>query len=73
MSRRGSCWDNAVAESAFSSLKTEHVPDKGYPTRAVANNEYIDSSYNLTRRHSHNGYLSPIEFELIRLPARDAA
>ncbi len=76
MSRRGNCWDNAVAESFFSSLKTEHVPDKGYPTRAaarVAINEYIDSFYNLTRRHSHNGYLSPIEFELKRQAARHAA
>ncbi len=76
MSRRGDCWDNAVAESFFSSLKTEHVPDEGYPTRAAARaaiNEYIDGFYNLTRRHSYNGYLSRLEFELKRQAARHAA
>ena len=67
MSRAGNCWDNAVAESFFATLKAELVDAERYPTRAVATesiNEYIDSFYNPVRRHSHLNYLSPIEFEL---------
>src|ERR1700735_545382 len=66
MSRRGNCWDNAVAESFFSSLKKERIKKKIYRTREVAHNEisdYIDSFYNPTRRHSHLGGVSPEEFE----------
>jgi transposase InsO family protein len=76
MSRRGNCWDNAVAESFFSTLKTELVPAQGFATRAAARaaiREYIDDFYNLRRRHSHNGYVSPIEYELARQAARCAA
>ncbi len=69
MSRKGDCFDNAVAESFFSSLKREVVeldtlasPEHG--TTVIA--EYIDSFYNLRRRHSTIGYKSPIEFELIK-------
>jgi putative transposase len=67
MSRTGDCYDNAVAESFFASLKAEWVDHAEYSTRdaAVASlHDYIDSFYNPTRRHSHLGYVSPIEFEL---------
>jgi putative transposase len=66
MSRRGNCWDNAVAESFFSSLKKECIKKKIYRTRELAKtaiSDYIDSFYNPTRRHSHLGGVSPEEFE----------
>lgn len=66
MSRRGNCWDNAVAESFFSSLKKECIKKKIYRTRELAKTEisnYIESFYNPTRRHSHLGGVSPEEFE----------
>ena len=66
MSRRGNCWDNAVAESFFSSLKTEGVGNVTFPSRDAARRvtfEYIAAFYNSTRRHSYLGYKSPIEFE----------
>jgi putative transposase len=66
MSRRGNCWDNAVAESFFSSLKKEHVKKKIYKTRSIAREaiaEYIETFYNPTRRHSHLGGVSPAAFE----------
>jgi transposase InsO family protein len=66
MSRKGNCWDNAVAESFFSSLKFEleenaQWRDVADVERDIA--EYIDGFYNSERRHSHNRYLSPIDFE----------
>ena len=67
MSRRGDCWDNAVAESFFATLKVELVDDADYATRAVAAasiGDYIESFYNRERRHSHLGYVSPVEYEL---------
>lgn len=67
MSRKGDCWDNAVAESFFATIKVELVDDAAYATRAagVASiGDYIESFYNRERRHSHLGYVSPIEFEL---------
>ena len=67
MSRSGDCWDNAVAESFFASLRAEWVDHQQYPTRVEATRslgEYIDRFYNPVRRHSHLGYVSPIEFEL---------
>jgi transposase InsO family protein len=67
MSRSGDCWDNAVAESFFSTLKHELVGLERNPTRAVAEElirDYIETFYNPQRRHSHVGYMSPIEFEL---------
>lgn len=67
MSRKGNCWDNAVAESFFSTLKVELVHEEQYETRAAAIasiGDYIDFFYNLDRRHSHLDYVSPIEFEL---------
>jgi putative transposase len=67
MSRTGDCYDNAVAESFFASLKAEWVDHEDYATRDIGRaslGDYIDRFYNPTRRHSHLGYVSPIEFEL---------
>ena len=67
MSRPGDCWDNAVAESFFHSLKVERVDDRRYSTRAEAQRDladYIDRFYNRQRRHSTLGYLSPVMYEL---------
>jgi putative transposase len=66
MSRKGNCWDNAVAESFFSSLKKERIKKHIYKTRelAIADvSDYIDNFYNSTRRHSHLGGVSPEQFE----------
>jgi len=66
MSRKGNCWDNAVAESFFSSLKKERIKRQIYKNRAVAPadiSEDIDTFYNKVRRHSHLGGVSPEEFE----------
>ena len=66
MSRRGNCWDNAVAESFFSSLKKERIKKRIYKTRDLARADvfdYIESFYNRTRRHSHLGGVSPEVFE----------
>ncbi len=67
MSRRGNCWDNAVAESFFSSLKKEKVKKRIYKTRDMARSEifdYIEMFYNRERRHSHPGGVSPEQFEM---------
>ncbi len=67
MSRTGNCWDNAVAESFFASLKGEELDHDWYPSLAAAQRaavDYITSFYNPLRRHSSLGYLSPDEFEL---------
>lgn len=66
MSRRANCWDNAVAESFFSSLKKERIKKRIYKNRELAVAEiadYIESFYNPTRRHSHLGGVSPEQFE----------
>ena len=66
MSRRGDCWDNAVAESFFASLKLELVYQVQWRTRAEVRTaifEYIELFYNRRRRHSSLAYLSPVEFE----------
>jgi putative transposase len=66
MSRKGNCYDNAVAESFFHSLKTEWVHHYRYKTRkeAIASIfEYIEIFYNRQRRHSQLNYLSPADFE----------
>jgi len=66
MSRKGNCWDNAVAESFFHSLKTEFTNHEIFKTRAEANQkifEYIEVFYNRQRMHSSNNYLSPVEYE----------
>lgn len=67
MSRKGDCWDNAVAESFFSTIKAELIERTEYATRAEARRsveEYIENFYNLERRHSFNGNVNPIECEL---------
>jgi transposase InsO family protein len=66
MSRKGNCWDNAVAESFFASLKTELKPEQTWRTRDEARTaifEYIETWYNPKRRHSANANRSPIAFE----------
>ena len=67
MNRPGNCWDNAVVESFFATLKTELLgPAHPYSTRQdvrTAIFEYVEGFYNRTRRHSTLGYLSPGEFE----------
>ena len=67
MSRKGDCWDNAVAESFFATIKGEMIDQRIFTTRAeaaAAIATYIDGFYNPTRMHSSIGYVSPIEFEL---------
>ncbi|HBV3119836.1 TPA: IS3 family transposase [Klebsiella pneumoniae] len=66
MSRRGNCWNNAVAESFFSSLKKERIRKRIYKTRDMARADifdYIEVFYNRNRRHSHLGGVSPEAFE----------
>lgn len=65
MSRKGNCWDNAVTESFFGSLKNERVHHRRYATRAQAKQdlfEYIEPFYNRRRRHSALGYTSPAAY-----------
>lgn len=65
MSRKGNCWDNAVAESFFKSLTTEWVYRYKYVLRRQASNsifEYIETWYNTKRGHSSLNYLSPTEY-----------
>ena len=76
MSRKGDCWDNAVAESFFASMKREVDEIDRLESRAQANvivSDYIDRFYNLQRRHSTIGYRSPVEFELIEYTQSGAA
>jgi putative transposase len=76
MSRKGDCWDNAVAESFFATLRAELVEDARYETPDDAEasiGEYIEKFYNAERLHSHLGYVSPIEFELKSAIAAKAA
>ena len=66
LSRSGNVWDNAAMESFFSTLKTERTANKVYRTRDQARADvfdYIERFYNLRRRHSTLGYLSPVDFE----------
>lgn len=69
MSRRGNCWDNAVAESFFSSLKKERIKRRIYASRQEAKSDvfdYIEGFYNRVRRHSHLDQLSPLAFEQLQ-------
>jgi transposase InsO family protein len=73
MSRKGDCWDNAVAESFFGTLKAELVDHEKYATYEAAMrsiDEYIGNFYNIERRHSFLDYVNPIEFELRSSPVR---
>jgi putative transposase len=66
MSRRGNCFDNATIESFNSTIKKEKIKGKIYKTRNEARAEvfeYIETFYNSRRRHSHLGFISPMEFE----------
>ena len=66
MSRSGDCWVNAAMESFFSTLKIERTHRKNYRTHEEAKADvfdYIERFYNLRRRHSTLGYLSPADFE----------
>lgn len=66
MSRKGNCWDNAVAESFFHTLKTELIHHEDFQTREDAQQaifEYIEVFYNRQRKHSTNGYLAPFVYE----------
>ena len=66
MSRKGNCWDNAVAESFFHTLKTELMYLEEYDTHEQAQTavfEYIEVFYNRQRCHSANGYLAPLVYE----------
>ena len=66
MSRSGDCWDNAAMESFFSTLKIERTHRKNYHSRDEAKADvfdYIERFYNLRRRHSTLGYLSPADYE----------
>ena len=66
MSRRGNCYDNAVAESFFQLLKRERIKRKTYKDREEARQDifnYIEMFYNPVRRHGYNNDLSPVEFE----------
>jgi putative transposase len=66
MSRPGNCWDNAVVESFFSTIKAELIERRPWPTRGdarLAIHEYISAFYNRRRRHSYLGYLTPDQYE----------
>jgi putative transposase len=68
MGSRGDCFDNAVAESFFATLKKELVHGRSWPTKAELRSEafeYIEVFYNRRRRHSTLGFLSPAQFETI--------
>jgi putative transposase len=70
MSRKGNCWDNAVAESFFKTIKTEMIYHQLFSTRAEAKLavfEYIEVWYNRQRKHSALGYLTPTQYEEILL------
>jgi len=76
MSRKGDCWDNAVAESLFSTLKAELVHRADYVSHDHARAsvfEYIEVFYNRRRRHSALGYVSPVDHEAAALGKATAA
>ena len=72
MSKKGDCWDNAPMESWFHTLKTELVNHRNYHTRVQAKAdifEYIEVFYNRNRRHSGLGYMTPAQYEMIKMAA----
>ena len=76
MGSRGDCFDNAVAESFFATLKKELIHRRSWPTKAELRTEvfdYIEVFYNRQRRHGTLGMVSPVEFENGTLDADGAA
>lgn len=76
MSRKGDCWDNAVAESFFGSLKQERVQWRHYLTRHAAQQDvlnYISMFYNSYRLHSYLGYMNPNQFESVWIKMKKVA
>ncbi len=76
MSRKGDCWDNAVAESFFATLEWELIQDADWHSRAEASRaifEYLEVWYNRQRRHSSLGYMTPVEYEAQLALTRRAA
>ena len=72
MSKKGDCYDNAIMETFFHTLKTELIFWRNYKTRAIAKSdifEYIEVFYNRERMHSALNYCSPIEFEKLLIVA----
>ena len=66
MGSKGDCFDNAVAESFFATLKKELVHRRSWPTRRELTSEvfeYLEAFYNRMRRHSTLGMLSPVDYE----------
>jgi putative transposase len=66
--RKGECWDNAVAESFFATIKRELIDTRSWPTRAGLHRavfEYIEGWYNTRRLHSTLGYRSPVQYEML--------
>lgn len=76
MSRKANCWDNAVMESFFGSLKTEWLADKSFATREAAQQDvfkYVEIFYNRKRRHASLGYVSPAAYEKLYTAQQDQA
>ncbi|MCE7001936.1 IS3 family transposase [Kibdelosporangium philippinense] len=74
--RKGQCWDNAVAESFFATIKTELLDRQAWPTKALAHKaifEYVEGWYNTRRRHSSLGFLSPAAYEAAQQTATELA
>jgi putative transposase len=74
--RKGECWDNAVAESFFATIKRELIDARAWPTRAGLRRavfEYIEGWYNTRRLHSTLGYLSPAHYEALHRTANRQA
>ena len=75
LSRPGQCWDNAVAESFFATLKEELLYRGVWPTRNAAKRaifEYVEVFYNRQRMHSSLDYLTPVDYEARRRDSDEA-
>jgi putative transposase len=76
LSRPGQCWDNAVAESFFASLKLELIDRRSWATRTQVRRavfDYIEVFFNRRRLHSSLNYLTPAEYEAIKIHQQNAA
>ena len=76
MSRKGNCWDNAVAESFFATLEIELIEGADWQTRNEARRaifDFVEVWYNRQRRHSSLEYLTPAEFDKRLLEATRAS